>query len=56
MGSETIYDTMGNLLGTYVGNFENGDYKRMGNKWIHKDGRIEQGTYRDGKLINRYDE
>ena len=28
----------------------------VGKIWIHKDGRIEQGTYRDGKLINRYDE
>ena len=27
-GSETLYDTKGNLLGTYVGNFENGDYNR----------------------------
>ena len=50
-GSETLYDTMGNLLGTYVGNFENGDYNGWG-IWIHKDGRIEQGRYRDGKLIN----
>ena len=50
-GSETLYDTKGNLLGTYVGNFENGDYNGWG-IWIHKDGRIEKGTYKDGKLIN----
>ena len=24
-GSETLYDKKGNLLGTYVGNFENGE-------------------------------
>ena len=41
-GSETLYDTKGNLLGTYVGNFENGDYNGWG-IWIHKDGRIEKG-------------
>ena len=50
-GSETLYDTMSNLLGTYVGNFENRDYNGWG-IWIHKNGRIEQGTYWDGKLIN----
>ena len=44
-------DTKGNLLGTYVGNFENGDYNGWG-IWINKDGRIEKGTYKDGKLIN----
>ena len=49
-GSETLYDTKGNLLGTYVGNFENGDYNGWG-IWIRKDGRIEEGTYKDGKLI-----
>ena len=49
-GSETLYDTKGNLLEPML-HFENGDYNGWG-IWINKDGRIEKGTHKDGKLIN----
>ena len=48
-GIETLYSN-GKLLGTYVGNWRDGDYNGWG-IWIHKDGRTEKGTYKDGKLI-----
>jgi hypothetical protein len=50
-GTETLYDSEGYLMGTYVGNWKNNDYNGWG-IWIGSDGTIEKGIYRNGELID----
>ena len=50
-GVETLYSDDGYVLGTYIGNWEDGNWNGWG-LWIEPEGYIEKGIFKDGELVD----